>query len=173
MISYLGLGSNLGNSFQYLQNALDALQQHPSIKVQAYSHIYQSKPHGPQDQDDYLNAVVQIHTTLTPQQLLWCTQNIERQNQRQRNGQRWGARTLDIDILLYDHQCIETENLIIPHPYLYQRSFVLYPLADIVQDLTFPASHIHQQTQYKTLQCCLSHCSNNDLHKTALTFRVN
>lgn len=165
MIAYLGLGSNLGDSFNYLQNALDELQQHRAIDLIAYSSIYQSKPQGPQDQADYLNAVVQIETSLSAQQLLHVTQSIETHNLRQRTGQRWGARTLDIDILLYDSQSIKTEELIIPHPWLCQRSFVLCPLYDIVNEMDFPNG--------ETLQSCLAACTTDDLHKTALSFTGN
>jgi 2-amino-4-hydroxy-6-hydroxymethyldihydropteridine diphosphokinase len=165
MIAYLGLGSNLGNSFNYLQNALDALQKHTAITVLAYSDIYQSKPQGPQDQPDYLNAVVQIDTLLSAQQLLHCTQAIENKNLRQRIGQRWGARTLDIDILLYGNEYIQEEYLNIPHPCLCQRSFVLRPLYDIISDLNFPNG--------KTLQACLANCSADDLHKTTFTFTMD
>lgn len=165
MISYLGLGSNLGDSLHYLHNAVKALQQHQAIDVTAYSAIYQSKPQGPQDQADYLNAVVQIDTSLAAPQLLQVTQAIETQNLRQRTGQRWGARTLDIDILLYADQCIETETLSIPHPWLCQRSFVLLPLHDIVTELHFPNG--------KTLQTCLANCSREDLYKTTLSFTRN
>jgi len=165
MIAYLGLGSNLGHSFNYLQNALDELQQHSAIDLIAYSPIYQSKPQGPQNQADYLNAVVQIDTSLSAQQLLHTTQGIEANNLRQRTGQHWGARTLDIDILLYADQCIETENLSIPHPWLCQRSFVLKPLHDIVTEINFPNG--------ETLQSCLAACSTDNLHKTALSFIRN
>jgi len=165
MICYLGLGSNLGDSFNYLQNALDALQKHSAISVLASSNIYQSKPQGPQDQADYLNAVVQIDTSLSAQKLLHCTQTIENENLRQRTGQHWGARTLDIDILLYGNEYIEEEHLHIPHPWLCQRSFVLWPLYDIIPELDFPNG--------KTLQACLSDCSADDLHKTTFTFPMD
>ena len=165
MIAYLGLGSNLGHSLNYLKNAFYALQQHRAIDLMAHSSIYQSKPQGPQDQADYLNAVVQIETSLSAQQLLDATQAIEAKNLRQRTGQRWGARTLDIDILLFGEQCIGTKTLSIPHPYLCQRSFVLWPLNDIITELNFPNG--------KTLQTCLAACSADDLHKTALSFTRN
>ena len=165
MIAYLGLGSNLGDSFRYLQNARDALQKHPAVTVLAHSNIYQSKPQGHQDQADYLNAVLQIQTSLTAIQLLHVAQTIETANSRQRDGQRWGARTLDIDILLYAKQHIQTPQLSIPHPWLYQRSFVLYPLHDITSELIFPNG--------VSLQHYLSHCPADDLFKTDLTFEMD
>ena len=160
MMGYIGLGSNLGNSLCYLQSAVNALQQPPSINVTAVSSVYQSKPQGPQDQPDYLNSVVAISTTLSPNELLQTTQAIENQNQRQRNGQRWGARTLDLDILLYGNETINQKNLIIPHPWICQRSFVLYPLQDIVSTLIFPNG--------QTLQACIQTCPKDDLQKTSL-----
>jgi len=160
MICYIGLGSNLGDSLQYLQNAVDALQKHPSINITAVSSVYQSKPQGPQDQPDYLNAVIAINTELSADGLLLATQNIENQNQRLRNGQRWGARTLDLDILLYGDHVINQQNLTIPHPWICQRSFVLYPLHDIVSTLKFPNG--------QTLQSCIDNCPQDDLSKTSL-----
>ena len=89
MSTYIGIGSNLGNSFQYLQHAVTGLQQHNNIIVTAVSAVYQSKPHGPQNQPDYLNAVVEIDTSLSPSALLQATQTIENNNQRLRNEQHW------------------------------------------------------------------------------------
>ena len=153
--AYIGLGSNLGDSFQFLQNAVDALQQQPEISLTSVSPVYQSKPQGPQDQPDYLNAVVEIATRLSPQTLLQCTQSIEDHNQRQRTGERWGARTLDLDILLYNHTIINQSNLVIPHPWMCKRSFVIYPLYDIAPELILPNG--------KRLQSCLADCPNDDL----------
>ena len=164
MISYIGIGSNLGNSFQYLQNAITGLQQHANITVSAVSNVYKSKPHGPQDQPDYLNAVVKIDTLLSPDELLQTTQSIENANQRSRSGQRWGARTLDLDILLYEQEVINQDNLIIPHPWICQRSFVLIPLHDIVKTLTFPSG--------KTLQSCINNCPIDDLIKTSEQLKI-
>ncbi len=155
MIAYIGLGSNLGDSFQYLQNAVTQLHQHDEICVTAVSPVYQSKPQGPQDQPDYLNAVVEIDTTLTAERLLKATQTIEQKNQRQRNGQHWGARTLDLDILLYGNHMINQQDLIVPHPWMHKRSFVLYPLRDIVTTLEFPNG--------KSLQACLKNNPDDDL----------
>lgn len=163
MICYIGLGSNLGDSLQYLQNAVLALQNHPAIHLTAASPIYQSKPQGPQDQPDYLNAVVRIETNLSADDLLTATQSIENNNQRQRNGQRWGARTLDLDILLYGKHHINQANLTIPHPWLCQRAFVIYPLHDIVSTLTLPDG--------KKLQDCLSTCPKEGLTKTSHTLQ--
>ena len=164
MKSYIGIGSNLGNSFQYLQHAVTGLQQHDDIIVTATSAVYQSKPHGPQDQPDYLNAVIEIETNLSPDNLLQATQAIENNNQRLRDGQRWGARTLDLDILLYGQVTIEQTKLIIPHPWISQRSFVLIPLRDIVGTLTFPNG--------ETLQSYINHCPHDDLIKTSLHLTI-
>lgn len=158
--AYLGLGSNQGDSWQYLQNAVDALQKHADIQVQAISPVYQSKPYGPQDQPDYLNAVVEITTTLAAEQLLSVLWDIEASNQRTRTGERWIARTLDLDILLYDQLIMQTERLTIPHIEMCKRSFVIYPLYDIAGNLSIP----HESSDVY-LQDCMQQISADDLQK--------
>lgn len=135
---FIGLGSNLGDSMAYLKQAIDELQAHHQISALKLSRYYQSKPHGPQDQPDYINAVAQFKTNLEPHDVLALLQHIENNNNRQRDGKRWGARTLDLDLLLYGNMMIDSESLIVPHPWMCQRSFVLYPLQDLSPDLIFP-----------------------------------
>jgi 2-amino-4-hydroxy-6-hydroxymethyldihydropteridine diphosphokinase len=135
--AYIGLGSNLENPHLQLSKALHALAQLPTTTVVATSALYQSMPVGPQNQPDYLNAVVALDTVLEPLALLDALQTIEAQQGRARK-EHWGARTLDLDILLFGNHIINTPRLIIPHPYLSQRSFVLMPLADISPDLQLP-----------------------------------
>ena len=137
-ICYIGLGSNLGDSIAYLDNAVDSLSVSQGIKHLSISSFYRSKPHGPQNQPDYINAVARFETSIDPHALLSLLQKIENNNNRQRNGERWGARTLDLDLLLYGNIIIETEVLTVPHPYMCERSFVLYPLQELKPDLIFP-----------------------------------
>lgn len=131
---YLALGANLGEPRRQLQDAVFSLHAHPAIQLQQCSSMYASKPMGPQNQPDYVNAVIAIQTSLTPHQLLDATQAIETAAGRVR-GQHWGPRTLDIDILLFDSQIVTDERLLIPHPGLTQREFVLIPLAEIAPEL--------------------------------------
>jgi 2-amino-4-hydroxy-6-hydroxymethyldihydropteridine diphosphokinase len=138
MICYIGLGSNLGNSIETIQSAFTALESHPEITLKQASSLYGSKPHGPQDQPDYINAVAKIETQLKPDDLLDVLQQIENSHNRVRTGQHWGPRTLDLDLLLYADQVIETKRLSVPHPRMTERGFVLYPLAEIEKDLILP-----------------------------------
>ncbi len=129
---YVALGSNLGDSRGYLDKAIVSLQQHSSIENLQISHYYQSKPHGPQDQPDYINAAVSFDTDLSAEALLDELQKIENNNQRLRQGvSRWSARTLDLDLLFYGDQYIETKRLTVPHPRICERAFVLLPLSDL------------------------------------------
>lgn len=136
-ICYLGLGSNLGDPVAQLNNALRALKTHPAISLLSCSAFYGSKAVGPGTQPDFANAAARIETPLPPAQLLLELQDIENRQGRERSL-RWGARTLDIDILLYSDQVIDTPHLQIPHPRLTERAFVLLPLLEIAPDLRLP-----------------------------------
>jgi 2-amino-4-hydroxy-6-hydroxymethyldihydropteridine diphosphokinase len=135
---FLALGSNLVEPLQQAIAARQTLAASQQINLLAASSLYRSRPMGPQDQPDYLNAVLHISTELSPLELLDFTQNIEQQQGRVRKQQRWGPRTLDLDILLYDQQVIDTPRLSIPHYGMKQREFVLLPLAEIAADLCLP-----------------------------------
>ena len=137
MICYIGLGSNLENPVVQLNEARLAINENPLFEEMAYSSLYVSKPMGPQDQPDYVNSVMAVATNLSPMSLLKTLQTIENEQGRVRQ-QRWGARTLDLDILLYGHLMIELAELTIPHIGISQREFVLYPLAEIAADLVIP-----------------------------------
>ncbi len=137
-IVYIGLGSNLGEPLQRLRQGLEDLRTLPRTHVLDCSPFYGSAPMGPQDQPDYVNAVARLETFLDPQALLAALQRIEADNGRDRSGQRWGSRTLDLDILLYGDQVIQEPNLIVPHPGINQRIFVLKPLFDLVPELEIP-----------------------------------
>lgn len=135
-VVYIALGSNLGNSINYLDKAVAALQQHLDIRKPKVSRYYQSKPHGPQDQSDYINAAMCFETSLKALELLDVLQKIENDNMRVRDGVvRWGARTLDLDLLFYGNEMIDTQRLTVPHPRICERVFVLFPLRDLGADV--------------------------------------
>ncbi|MDD5273516.1 MAG: 2-amino-4-hydroxy-6-hydroxymethyldihydropteridine diphosphokinase [Methylovulum sp.] len=135
---YLGLGSNLADPVGQIKSARHAIAQIPGVEELACSSLYRSLPMGPQDQPDYINAVMAISTRLSPSALLHYLQAIEKAHGRERKGQRWGARTLDVDILLYGGQSIDSPDLIVPHPGIAERSFVLLPLSEIAPQLVIP-----------------------------------
>ncbi|MBU9843138.1 MULTISPECIES: 2-amino-4-hydroxy-6-hydroxymethyldihydropteridine diphosphokinase [Rahnella] len=135
---YLALGSNLARPLDQVNCALEALAHLPRTRFVAASPFYRSKPLGPQDQPDYLNAVVALDTLLPPEELLDCTQGIEQNQGRVRKAERWGPRTLDLDMLIYGDQVINTERLTVPHYDMKNREFMLYPLADLAPELVFP-----------------------------------
>ena len=136
---YLGLGANLNSPTEQLDNAIIALKKLPNCEFVNVSHYYASKPMGPQDQPDYINAVACIKTTLAPEQLLDLTQSIELEHGRVRKAERWGPRTLDIDTLLFDDQIINTVRLTVPHYGLNNREFVVYPLLELAPELILPS----------------------------------
>ncbi|WIO73783.1 2-amino-4-hydroxy-6-hydroxymethyldihydropteridine diphosphokinase [Porticoccaceae bacterium LTM1] len=136
-IAYLSLGSNLDNPRQQVEEALHAIAELPATDLLKVSPWYRTKAIGPGEQPDYVNGVCAIETDLSPLELLHALQSIELSQGRERNI-RWGARTLDIDILLYDDQQISSDELEVPHPRMVDRNFVLIPLADIVHGLHMP-----------------------------------
>jgi 2-amino-4-hydroxy-6-hydroxymethyldihydropteridine diphosphokinase len=127
---FIGLGSNLDDPVAQLKQAIDQLNELENVKLIATSAFYKSKPMGPQDQPDFVNAVVEIETGLSAEILLDELQAIELSQGRVRK-QHWGPRTLDLDVLLYGHDVISSERLTVPHPGIAERNFVLCPLADI------------------------------------------
>lgn len=135
---YIALGSNLAQPLQQVQAALEALEHLPRSRLLACSSFYRTKPLGPQNQPDFLNAVAALDTQLPAEQLLDHTQEIERNQGRVRKDERWGPRTLDLDMLLYGDSVIDSERLTVPHYGLKQREFMLYPLAEIAPDLILP-----------------------------------
>ena len=153
---YIALGSNLGDSLGYLKKAVLALQQHPRIENLQVSRYYSSKPHGPQDQPDYLNAAVKFDTSLKAELLLDELQKIENENQRVREGVvRWGARTLDLDLLFYGDDVISTKRLTVPHPRICERAFVLLPLQDL--------GAMQKNLGEMTIEACIEALSASDL----------
>lgn len=134
--TYIGLGSNLGDSRQILSEAIAKLKTLGAVKV---SKLYQSPPMGPQDQPNYLNAVAELNTDLTPLDLLDQLQRFEQEAGRVRL-RRWGERTLDLDLLIYGDKKIQNERLTVPHIGILERDFVVIPLLDLDADL-----HINDQ----------------------------
>jgi len=144
MLAYIGLGSNLENPLAQVEQALVELAAIPESSLLAKSPLYRSAAVGPGDQPDYINAAALLETSLAPLALLDALQAIELSHQRVRL-EHWGPRTLDLDILLLDQQTIDSDRLKVPHPYLTQRNFVLYPLADIAPELLLPDGRSLQQ----------------------------
>lgn len=132
---YLGLGSNLGDREAMLRAAISALAATPGVRVTAISSLYETPPWGPVPQGPYLNACIELDTTLSAREVLDLSLRIERDHGRER-AIRWGPRTLDIDVLLYGDAAIDEEGLIVPHPRMTERAFVLVPLAEIAPGLT-------------------------------------
>ncbi|WP_114326270.1 2-amino-4-hydroxy-6-hydroxymethyldihydropteridine diphosphokinase [Candidatus Colwellia aromaticivorans] len=139
-IAYIGLGSNLSEPVKQVQAAIDEIKTLAQSHVINVSSLYLSKPMGPQDQDDYINAVLALETKLTPLELLDALQSIENKAGRVRKENHWGARILDLDIILFGNEIISTERLIVPHYGMKKREFVLLPLAEIAADLMLPSS---------------------------------
>ncbi len=127
---YLGLGSNLGDKIGYIEKAIALLENSDGIRNLRASSLYKTEPIGNVDQDWFVNAVVEIETDLNPMQLLECCQGIETKLGRKRI-EKWGPRTLDIDVLLYGNAEIKSAEIEIPHPRMVERAFVLRPLAEL------------------------------------------
>lgn len=159
--TYIAIGSNLGNPINKAQKAIQALQSLPHSKMVKVSSLYSSKPMGPADQPDYINAVAALDTLLSPLELLEHTQAIELEQGRERKNERWGPRTLDLDILLYGDLVLESEQLTLPHYGISVREFVLYPLAEIEPDLCFPDG--------TSLSYWLTQTKRNQLTQLAIT----
>ena len=137
-LAYIAIGSNLASPLEQVNAAVQALGEIPESRIIAVSSFYRTPPLGPQDQPDYLNAAVVLETALAAEKLLDNTQRIELQQGRVRKAERWGPRTLDLDIMLFGHDVITTERLTVPHYDMKNRGFMLWPLFEVAPDLTFP-----------------------------------
>jgi 2-amino-4-hydroxy-6-hydroxymethyldihydropteridine diphosphokinase len=137
VLAYLGIGSNMGDRMSHLDRAVSALGEFPGTRVLRVSPIYESKAWGRTEQPDFLNLVVEVSTVLEPRALLAYCKRIEREEGRV-PGEPWGPRPLDVDILMYGDRGVDTEDLEIPHPRMWERRFVLLPLADLRPDLAGP-----------------------------------
>ena len=134
---YIGFGSNVGDRLTYLQNAIHALSEMEGITLKEISSIYTTDPIGYEAQAQFLNGVAAIQTSLSPLSLLHTLKDIETAVGR-KHRIRWGPREIDLDILIYGDLCVQTEKLVIPHPEMHLRGFVLVPLAEIAPDLVHP-----------------------------------
>jgi 2-amino-4-hydroxy-6-hydroxymethyldihydropteridine diphosphokinase len=157
LMTYIGIGSNLDNPVVQVQEAIEELGAIPDSILIARSSLYSSKPMGSAGQPDYVNAVVAIDTVLSPQALLQVLQSIEQRRGRERTGEKWGPRVLDLDLLLYGGRLIKTVDLTVPHPGLHERDFVLVPLGEIAGDISIPG--------HGRLSTLISGCENHSLRK--------
>lgn len=137
--AFIGLGSNLGQAKETINQALAALAHLPGTRMVAHSMLYRTPPWGRVDQPDFINAVAQLQTQLAPLMLLEHLLALERRFGRVRNDtERWGPRQLDLDLLAYDEKILDDPGLHLPHPHLHERAFVLVPLAEIAPGLFIP-----------------------------------
>ena len=150
-LAFIGLGANLGDAEATLRDAAGALCALPGSRPAGLSSLYRSAPVGPAGQDDYLNAVAALETSLAPHELLAALQAIENTHGRVREL-RWGPRTLDLDLLLYGTDRIATDNLTVPHPELVRRNFVVIPLLEIL-----PAAILPDGTRLDSLAAARDH----------------
>ena len=137
VIAYIGLGANLGNPQQQLAAALARLDAVEEVEVLKISAFYRNPPLGPPDQPWYVNAVAQVRTRLEPEELMRVLQQLEQDLGRVR-GERWGPRIIDLDLLLYDGLVMNGPGLVLPHPEMHRRAFVLVPLAEIAPEAWHP-----------------------------------
>ena len=149
VLAYVGLGSNLDNPELQLRTALDELAHLPGSNLLRHSSFYRTPPWGSIEQPDFVNAVAEIETVLEPVKLLGELLDIERRAGRVRGGDQWGPRVIDLDLLVHGDSRIEEDGLCIPHPRMFQRAFVLVPLAELNASLQLPkcgsiADHLAQ-----------------------------
>ncbi|MBV7406454.1 2-amino-4-hydroxy-6-hydroxymethyldihydropteridine diphosphokinase [Enterobacter sp. ENT03] len=149
-LAYIAIGSNLASPLEQVNAAITALGEIPHSQIVARSAFYRTPPLGPQDQPDYLNAAVALDTTLDADILLDHTQRIELAQGRVRKAERWGPRTLDLDIMLFGDEVINTPRLTVPHYDMHNRGFMLWPLFEIAPEVLFPDG--------TPLACVLTQC---------------
>lgn len=137
-IAYVGLGSNLADPRAQIERALQNLARMPRSRLLLRSRLYRSAPWGVLDQPEFVNAAAAIETALPPRELMQAMLAIEREAGRDRSGERWGPRVLDLDLLLYGALTLDEPALRVPHPHLHERAFVLLPLAEIAPHLEVP-----------------------------------
>jgi 2-amino-4-hydroxy-6-hydroxymethyldihydropteridine diphosphokinase len=138
MKAWLGLGSNLQQPVKQLKEALNRLGETDKLEVLRVSSFYRTPPWGDEQQDDFINAVAEIETSLDPVPLLRVLQSIEDTMGRQREGRRWGPRKIDLDLLLYAEQQYQSAELVVPHPRIFERAFVLVPICELEAELDIP-----------------------------------
>ncbi|MCK5051249.1 MAG: 2-amino-4-hydroxy-6-hydroxymethyldihydropteridine diphosphokinase [Candidatus Cloacimonetes bacterium] len=137
MYCYLGLGSNLGDKLKFITKAIDQISKLKNVRITRTSSMIVTAPYGKTDQPDFINCVIELDTDLLPEELLKKCLYIENQLGRIRK-EKWGPRTIDIDMLFYEGEIINTELLVLPHPQLHKREFVLTSLNELCPDLIHP-----------------------------------
>lgn len=151
--AYLGLGSNKGDRLGFLREAFRGLRSIEGVEVVSWSSIYETSPFGFREQDDFLNAAVGVETDLTPERLLAEVRMLETRAGRT-PSRHWGPREIDIDLLLHGEFRLNSGSLVVPHPGLPDRRFVLVPLAEIAGETVDPVTH-------RTISALLAACSDN------------
>ena len=149
--AYIGFGSNIGDRLKHIQNAIHAISKTEGISLQKISSVYKTDPVGYETQGEFLNGVAAIQTNLSPLSLLHTLKDIETAIGRQHRI-RWGPREIDLDILIYGDLCLQTEQLVVPHPEMHLRRFVLVPLAEIAPNLVHPIFQKTIQTLLERLE---------------------
>ncbi len=153
-IAYLCLGSNIENRVSFIQQATKLLVEDGHANIIRSSAIYETEPWGNKDQSWFLNAIIEVKTKLTPKELLEHCLNVEAKLGRKRDeNNRWGERNIDIDIILYNDNVIEEENLCIPHKYFHERAFVLVPLLELIPDFVHPVLNKTLIDLYEEIEC--------------------
>jgi len=136
--AFVALGSNLGDRPGMISQAVQRLSQAPAVRLVQMAPIYETAPLGGPPQPDFLNSVVELETACSPHELLALLKRIEREMGRDPSGTRWGPRTIDLDLLLYDELILDDARLTLPHPRMHERAFVLQPLAELAPELIHP-----------------------------------
>ena len=160
---FIGIGSNEGDRLEHVSRAIQRLSHTPGMQVSRMATIYDTEPVGP-PQPEYLNTVIELDTALSPHQLLETLKLLERQLGRVPSTQRWGPRVIDLDILLYDDRVLNEPALIIPHPRLHERRFVLEPLAQLAPQLLHPVLKQTIAQLLAALPASTLHASRFTLH---------
>mgnify|MGYP001821895997 FL=1 len=151
--AYIGIGSNLDNPVAQVLEAVEELEMIPDTILDARSSLYSGRPMGPKEQPDYVNAVVSLDTLLSADELNRALINIEDLQGRSRDGEKWGPRIIDLDLLLYGNSTIDTDTLTVPHPGMHERDFVIVPLEEIAGNVKIPGRGF----LYSLINKCKSH----------------
>ena len=151
--AYIGIGSNLDNPVAQVLEAVEEMEMIPDTILVARSSLYSGKPMGPEEQPDYVNAVVSLDTLLSADELYRALVSIEDLQGRTREGEKWGPRIIDLDLLLYGNTTIDTDTLTVPHPGMHERDFVIIPLEEIAGNVKIPGRGF----LYSLINQCKSH----------------